>query len=203
MKAGEGYRRSARITLRPPREARFAEQPSLLLELSTGGARVEHRERVMVSSRSVLRLDGFNLSAVVRFSTALPTLTGIVYHTGVEFLNVPPAESAMIEELLHDEVQRQVGEWEANLNGIHLPRLASGPQSSVQQRYLWLHLTDQGWVRTETSDPNQPLDGIAVFADEPVESIALLCKTYQAADGRSRDYLRACATLAIMERRRR
>ncbi len=200
----DGERRSARIALRPPREVRLGEQPALLLELSTGGARVEHQERVMVASRATLHLPGFDVTARVRYETALPGSSGIVYHTGLQFTDVATPEATMLEDLLRAEVQRQVEEWEANLNGVPMPpRPVAGPRSSVLQRYLWLHLTSQGWVRKETSDPNQPLDGLAIPADQPLESIALLCKTYENADPRTRDYLRTCATLAIMDRMRR
>ena len=141
--------------------------------------------------------------AVVRHSELLPAKTGIVYQSGVAFLDVGPAEKGLLFDLLVHEAKEQVIEWEANLAG-EVPARARGSvaRSSVVLRFVSLKLSPSGWTRTITADPNQPLDGVAIPEDTPEPEVALLLKTYESSDEPARELMRRIATVAILERLR-
>lgn len=175
------------------------DEPVLVLELSLTGAKVEHDSRRNVGQEHTLNLGHVALRSEVRFSVLLPATTGVTFHTGVEFREMTPQQTAAIYEILIEAANEQVLAWEANLEGLPL-RGRKTPKSAVAQRFLWLRLTPKGWVRTETPDPNQPLDGVAVPSDESEDDIRKLCATYEKGDDETREFLRHVATLAILQR---
>jgi hypothetical protein len=181
---------------------RFADQQVILLELGTGGAKIEHQRSLAIGARHLLPLRDAALPSVVRYCTLAPSETGIVYHTGVAFGDLTREQTESIYEILLDEARQQVAEWEANAKGDRWERPEFGPRSAVALRYVWLRLASGRWSRTVTTDPNQPIDGVAVPGDTPEDDIALLCATYERGDDALRDYLRGCAMVAILERLR-
>jgi hypothetical protein len=193
-------RRAQRVLLRQPIVAAIGQEPALILELGLTGVKIEHADRLAVGESQTLTIADVRLQGVVRYSTVLPAPGTIVYHTGIEFQNLSPQQGAALYELLLTEAQQQVLEWEANLEGITPQRSTKARESVVVHRYIWLRYLNGRWERLLTSDPNQPLDGVAVPDDEPEEAIALLCADYEKADERMREYLRSCATVAILER---
>lgn len=195
-------RQSPRVILRAPRPGRYAEEPVLVLEMGLAGAKFEHANRLDVGRTDAFSCGPLNAEGVVRHSVLLPARTGIVYQTGIAFPNVGAREQALLMDLLIHEAQEQVTEWEANLIGVEsAPAGVRKPprRSAVAARYLDLRLTPQGWVRTITTDPNQPLEGLAVLDGTPEQELAVLCRTYEKADDAMRELMRRVATVAILE----
>lgn len=192
-------RKSQRLILRSPIAATLDDEPVLVLELSLTGAKVEHDQRRNVGALHTLNLGHVALRANVRFAVLLPTASGVTYQTGLEFVAMTPQQTAAIYEILIEAANEQVLAWEANLEGLPV-RERKAPKSAVAQRFLWLRLTPRGWTRAETTDPNQPLDGVAVPSDESEDDIRKLCATYEKGDEGTREFLRHVATLAILER---
>jgi len=198
----ERMRESPRIILRTPRRGTFIDEPVLVLEMGLGGAKFEHANRLDVGRSDTFSCGPLTTAGVVRHSVLLPAKTGIVYQTGISFPQVGTQEEELLMDLLVHEAQEQVREWEANLNGVG--RESGGPRkpqrkSVVKARYLCLRLTPQGWWRTVTPDPNQPLDGVTVLDGTSEDELAVLCRTYEDADELMRELMRRVATVAILE----
>jgi hypothetical protein len=72
----------------------------------------------------------------------------------------------------------------------------------VAVRFLCLRYTHQGWLRTITSDPNQPVDGITIAETTTEEEVAILRRSYERADAETREFMKQVAMLAILEQMR-
>ena len=171
--------------------------------MGLGGAKFEHSHRLDVGRAAPFVCGPLSTSATVRHSVLLPSKSGVVYQTGVAFTEAGEAEHKLLLELLVHEAERQVREWEANLKGERPSRPKMQPRrSEVALRFVCMRYTNQGWIRTITADPNQPIDGITIIDSTPDEEVALLRKSYERADDDGREFMRQVATLAILERMR-
>jgi hypothetical protein len=194
-----GTRQDPRVVLRNAIDARFDGAPILVLELGLGGARFEHGQRMDIGRRGEFTCGPLEAYASVRHSIVLPAEGSVVYHTGLSFSRLDPPQKEHLFKLLIDEAQEQLREWEANLGGIGWsPSVIR--QSAVARRYIALRPAPEGWRRTISTDPNQPLDGITVIDDTPEEDIDMLCRTYQNGDDATHELLRRMAILTIVER---
>jgi hypothetical protein len=196
-------RQNPRVILREPRRGRFGDDAVLVLEMGLGGAKFEHSHRLDVGRAAPFACGPLTTSATVRHSVLLPAKTGVVYQTGVEFTEAGEQERTLLLELLVHEAERQVSEWEANLQG-QTPRRPhrSVRKSEVALRFLCLRYAQLGWIRTITADPNQPIDGITILESTPDEEVALLRKSYERAGEDEREFMRQVAMLAILEQMR-
>lgn len=176
----------------------------LVLEMGLAGAKFEHSSRVDVGLDATFTCGPLTTPAVVRHSVLLPAKTGVVYQSGISFSGVGDAERELLLDLLVHEAQEQVVEWEANLAGEMRERPPRRPSrfSAVAVRYVRLRLTNDGWLRTISSDPNQPLDGITIVDGTPEEEIDVLRETYEQADEDMRELMRRVATVAVLEQLR-
>jgi hypothetical protein len=197
------HRQTPRVILRRPRRGRFDEGEILVTEIGLGGAKFEHSARLDVRCRGTLSCGPLNTSAIVRHSELLPAKTGIVYQSGIEFVDLDPSDRNLLFDLLVQEAKEQVVEWEANLAGdAPMGSRHAVVRSAVAVRFLSLKFSPNGWIRSITSDPNQPIDGVAVLEDTPESEIEMLRQTYASADDAGRELMRRIATVAILERLR-
>lgn len=194
-------RNSPRVVLRKARDGRFGEEPVLVLELGLAGAKFEHGTRLAIGTKATFICAPLIARGDVRHSILLPTETGIVYHTGIAFPDLDRSEEAHLFQLLMDEAQEQVSEWEANLQGVGW-RPKPSRKSIVVRRYISLRKTPLGWTRSITSDPNQPVDGVSVPDDTPETELEILRRTYDAGDKTMRELMRRMAMVGILERLR-
>lgn len=173
----------------------------LVLEMGLAGAKFEHSGRFDVGLDAPFTCGPLSTAAMVRHSVLLPAKAGVVYQSGIWFSQLGEAERALLLDLLVHEAQEQVVEWEANLAGELRVRPARQParHSAVAVRYVRLRLTNDGWLRTLTSDPNQPPDGILVVDSTPEEEIDVLRETYEQADDEMRELMRRVATVTVLE----
>ncbi len=197
-------RHTPRVLLRRPRRGRLDDGEVLVLEMGLGGAKFEHPARLEVGFTGTFSCGPLATTAVVRHSILLPTPTGFVFHSGVEFSDLGPTENALLLDLLVHEAKEQVVEWESNLAGqVPLePKRGHSLHSSVAPRFISLKLLPSGWDRSVTADPNQPLNGVTMVDGTPEEEIKMLRETYEAADQPMRELMRRVATVAILERLR-
>ncbi|HEX2834733.1 MAG TPA: hypothetical protein VHW00_17100 [Thermoanaerobaculia bacterium] len=194
-------RNSPRVILRKARDGHFGEEPVLVLELGLAGAKFEHGTRLAIGTRATFVCGPVLAEGDVRHSILLPAESGIVYHTGIAFRNLTDEQQSHLYQLLIDEAQEQVNEWEANLQGLAW-RPKPARKSAVVRRYVSLRKTPTGWLRTITIDPNQPIDGIAVPDDTPENELEILRRTYDSADKTMRELMRRMAMVGILERLR-
>jgi hypothetical protein len=194
-------RQTPRVILRRARPGRFDEMEVLVVEMGIGGAKFEHSQRLDVGRTGAFSCSPLSVPAVVRHSVVLPTPTGFVYHSGVAFTRVTPAEKDLLLELLVHEAREQVVEWESNLAGdTPLPQRGTVPHSAVAPSFISFRLLPSGWQRAVTIDPNQLLDGVTIVEETPAEEVEMLLRTYEAADQPVRELIRRIAMLAILER---
>lgn len=192
-------RTTPRIILEEPIPGTLGDQTCIILELGLGGAKLEHGKRIALGDDLLLRIDSGQFRVRPKYSVALPGHNGIVYHSGVAFEKLSHADEATIHKLLLEEAESQVSAWEANLEG-KLPGAHPTVRSSVAPRFIWMRLTRTGWQRTDTTDPNQPIDGFAIPAEITEDEIKTLCKSYEMSDDATREALRRVAMLAVVER---
>ena len=194
-------RQNPRVILRSPRRGRFGDDEVLVLEMGLGGAKFEHSGRFDVNRTAMFVCGPLTIEGVVRHSVLLPAKTGVVYQSGIQFPVIGEAERTLLLDLLVHEAREQVTEWEANLRGERAPRKPAR-KSAVARRYICLRYPNTGWIRTITSDPNQPLDGITIGDGTPEEEIAVLRRDYERGNDEMRELIRAVATVAILEQMR-
>ena len=195
-------RQTPRVILRKPLEGFFDNVSVLVVELGLGGAKFEHPQRIDIGRKGLFVCGAFRGEASVRHSVMLPADGGVVYHIGISFHGLAAAQNQQLINLLLAEAQDQVAEWESNLSGTSTWLPKPSRRSAVSLSFLSLHLTNEGWQRHPTSDPNQPIDGITVPGDTPEEDLAVLCRTFEGADHATRELLRRMATVTILERMR-
>ena len=196
-------RQSPRVILRNPRHGLFGEDEVLVLEMGLGGAKFEHSGRFDVGRADTFTCGPLTTAGQVRHSVLLPAKTGVIYHSGIAFTNLGERERDLLLELLVHEAEQQVHEWESNLRGEAPARHAKPRrQSAVTTRFLCLRYTNQGWIRTITADPNQPVDGITIVEGTPDEEMAILRRSYERADTETREFMRQVAMLTILEQMR-
>lgn len=197
-------RQTPRIILRNARRGRFGDETVLVLEMGVGGAKFEHEQRLDVGRVAPFTCGPLNAECVVRHSVLLPTDSGVVYQTGVEFPSLGAAEHTLLMDLLVHEANEQVVEWEANLSGETPVRPVRKPsrRSAVATRYRCFRFLQGRWSSKVTSDPHQPFDGITVLDDTPDPELIVLRRTYENGDDHEREFLRRVATLAILEQLR-
>lgn len=198
-------RQTPRVILRTPRRGRFDDDEVLVLEMGLGGAKFEHAARLDVGSKATFTCGPLTTGAVVKHSVLLPAKTGVVYQSGVSFLDVDKPVHDLLLDLLVHEAQEQVIEWESNLEGVErrAPARKAARQSAVALRFLVLRRSAaRGWEQRITSDPNQPDDGITIIDGTAEEDIAVLKETYDHADEAMRELMRRVATVAILEQLR-
>ena len=199
--ATAAQRQTPRVILRDPIEATLDGMRVLIVELGPGGAKIEHSQRLDLQRRGRLACASFDLHAQVRHSVVLPAREGVVYHSGLLFHAVTSSQREVLMAMLVQEAQRQVTDWEANLTG-QVKWHPETARSVVAHRFICLQLTNAGWNRFATSDPNQPLDGVTVAGDTPEDELKVLCASYEQADEPARELLRRMAMVSILERMR-
>jgi len=195
-------RQTPRVILRRPLDGRFDGESVLVVELGLGGARFEHAQRIDIGRQGRFICGQFLVTARVRHAVLLPARSGVIYHIGISFDDLTSEQKEFLMKLLIGEAQEQVAEWEANLSGTLNWQPPPSRRSAVKLGFLSLNLTNQGWRRSPTSDPNQPLDGVTVPGDTPEGEIAILCETFEKGDHATRELLRRMATVTILERMR-
>ncbi|HVT01917.1 MAG TPA: PilZ domain-containing protein [Thermoanaerobaculia bacterium] len=198
-------RRYEHITLSRPIAGRLGSTKVFVVDISITGARVAHQHPLIEGEIARLRFEwqGQELAFdcdVLRTKPPQkgPDPSGVLYHTGLAFVD-PVAESrAILRELITDHVMRALDEQRSNARGIP-PIAPTFYQSGLRDRagYVTMRLVQNSWKRTTTDKPDQPLDGFTISAKEPEDQIEMLCRTYQESDYEGRRMIRKMAELTI------
>jgi hypothetical protein len=139
-------RRRKRIQLSNPLVGRIGSHGALLLDLSDGGARIEHYNRLKTGSTATLRFDFEGHSVrltctvvgcrVARFASGDDGLT--VYQSGLSFAEDDAASIELLKAITTTFVARALAEQVANAKGVkpvdvdHMPIFRGGVLSSNQ-----------------------------------------------------------------------
>ena len=71
------------------------------------------------------------------------------------------------------------------------------PTTGKGTQFLRLELLNGTWRRTETTRPDQPMNGFTISADEALPHIAMLCDTYLSSDAEGRKLIKLMSELSI------
>ena len=205
-------RRVQRLRLDPPLPARIGSSPAKLIDLSVFGAGVEHFLPVHAGSRLHLFVESdppLELDAVVTRCTMHLESGSSVYRSGLSFRHSKAHTPSALKELLTRELTKAIDVWKANARGV-LPEtiedmpvfrtddvLVASQHRKRATSFVWYRLVKGEWQMSVTLDPNQPLDGFSVSADDDQTEMELLKQTYEETDDAGRDLIRLFANLSI------
>lgn len=156
-----------------------------------------------------LRIEGLPipLEGVITRCTMRLERGSSVYRSGISFKHSKQYVPAALKDLLSRELHKAIELWKANARGalpadVEQMPLFSGESGMRSHRrrprsFIWYRLSRDGWQKSVTLDPNQPLDGFAVSADDDQRQMSLLQETYEKSDESGRQLIRLLAHLAI------
>jgi len=164
-------------------------------------------------------------SRLERFSTGANGMT--VYHSGLEFEEIAAETSAQLKRMIESFITRALEEQKLNARGVmplhdqeHMPIFRFGGQltantkdvreaigSSVlpaarmtaQSGYVAYCLENRNWRKKRTHDPEQPMEGFTISANEDHSQAELLCQAYENSDVDGRKMIQLFAQLSIAE----
>lgn len=226
MRRGHHRRKVERIRLLPRLEGLAGKVKVELLEISIGGARLQHfaplkvgqivnlhfcwKDELLSIPSSVIR------SSVDRFGAAS------AYVTGVRFQIPEGTSRAPIKRLIEWYVKNALDEQVRNATGAvpawasRLMQSAVGgeeltafhPGDATNADEIAQQLRDEGyvrysfahgrWTKAKTWEPQQPEDGFTIWHFEDDEQVDLLCKDYESSDEDTRALIRLCAELSLI-----
>jgi hypothetical protein len=189
-----------------PLEARFAERPVRIIELSVVGFLAAHEGRLAADEthRLVIDWDGAQLELQCRVVRSTMWRLGkslgerSIYHSGLHIVDVSKASFDKLRELIAERVMRALEEQKANARGI--PPLAAYMyrfQPGKGELYRRCELVNGEWRKTETIRPAQPLNGFTVSADVEPEHVEMLCRTWEITTTEGRRLTRLLAELSV------
>lgn len=164
-------------------------------------------------------------SRLERFSTGADGMT--IYHSGLEFVEVYDEVRARLKRLVESFITRALEEQKLNARGVmpqhdqgHMPIFRYGGQltsntkdvraavgSSVlptarmtaQSGYVSYYLDKNNWRKKRTHDPEQPIEGFTISANEDHSQAELLCEAYAKCDLEGRRMIQLFAQLSIAD----
>lgn len=196
-------RRVQRIRFRQPLSGRLGPAAVSVVDLSVLGARLQHDAPLHSGTHMQLSFDweGEAIAAecrIVRSRLERTRETGSdVYHSGIEFDNVPARTRLTIRRLIEQSVRQAVQEQRTHV-AAPLPHPLFAPASSANG-FTCFSLESTAWIRKRTHDPGQPDEGFTISADEDDAQVDLLCEAYEKSDRDGRRLIQLFAQLSILE----
>jgi hypothetical protein len=176
-----------------------------LLEVSLSGILVAHQGNMpREGATGVVMFEWESIAVALECRVARNTLEKMarnaneksVYHAAMEIIRASDEAMKTLRDMITAVVARSLDEQKANARGI--PAAAAQTfQTGKGSQFLRLELLNGAWRRTETTRPDQPMNGFTISADEPPEHVKLLCDTYASADHENRKLIKVMAELSI------
>lgn len=190
-------RRVQRIHFPQPLMGRLGTAEVALVDLSVLGARLQHAAPLAAGSHSRLAFewDGERITAECRVVRS--RLDHGVFHSGIEFEELPAETRAAIRRLIELHLRRALDEQRQAAQDLILPLFQA--MASIDNGYVCLSLESNGWVRKRTHDPGQPAEGFTISADETDAQIELLRAAYERSDREGRKLIQLCAQLSLVD----
>lgn len=198
-------RKYQRVTLVRPLAARIGAARVFLLEASLSGLRIAHQGNIPAEgSTCTVVFEWDAMPVVLECRITRNTLQKMarnaseksVYHVGMEIVRASDETMKTMRDMIASVVARALDEQKANAHGI--PAAAAQTfQTGKGTNFLRYELVSGAWRRTETTRPDQPLNGFTISAEEDHAHIALLCDTFIAADAEGRKLIKVMAELSI------
>lgn len=198
-------RRYQRIKPIRPLPGRFEEQKVFIVDVSIDGAKIAHQAR-FGKQESTLKFEWNGQQIAFR---ARITRTDIekyskepgktLYHSGVELLEPMGMADKALRELIAGHIVRVLDERRANAKGIPPETVTFRQTAAKQSGFIQCRFTSAGWQKTKVPTNEQPKDGFTISAEEPVEQVDLLCKSYEEADASGREMIRKLAEISVSQ----
>lgn len=201
----EERRRYQRVRLVRPLVARVGQARVFLLEVSLNGVLIAHQGNIPPEGGTgVVMFEWENIAVALECQIIRNTLQKMarnaneksVYHAAMEIVRASETSVKTLRDMITEIVARALDEQKANARGI--PAVAAQTfQTGKGSQFLRLELINGAWRKTETTRPDQPMNGFTISAEEPQDHIALLCDTYAAANNENRKLIKLMAELSI------
>ena len=176
-----------------------------VLDVSLAGVRVAHQDplpNVGQTAKLVFEWEGrrFSGTAEVRRTKVEKApktkYDKPLYHSGLFIVNKDASSDLIIRDIIRSCIERAEDEQRANAEG--LPAIAASSfQTGKGENFIRCELRASGWVKSETKDPQQPVNGFTISAGETPHKIAMLCRTWEIGDTEARRLIRTFAALSI------
>ena len=176
-----------------------------LLEVSLSGVLVAHQGNIPPEgATAVVMFEWDSMPVALECQIVRNTLQKMarnaneksVYHAAMEITRASSEAMKTLRDMITSIVARALDEQKANARGI--PAVAAQTfQTGKGSQFLRLELLNGIWRRTETTRPDQPMNGFTISAEEPPDHITLLCDTYAAATNENRKLIKLMAELSI------
>lgn len=198
-------RRVQRIRLDQPVRATAGGVPAFVLDLSTRGFRIAHREPIAkMGDTCTLTFEwegrhvGFRcvVKRTILQRTSESTFARNVYHSGVEIVHCSEPARETLETIVAHHIALAIDEQKANARGI--PPMAVRAFDSKRTAKLVRHEYAGGrWNSLPSNDPTQPRNGFTISADAKPAEVEMLRRTWERSDAAGREWLQITAELSI------
>ncbi len=198
-------RQSGRVTPVHRIRGAMANVVVYVLDVSLAGVRVAHQDPLPAvggTAKLVFEWEGrrFSGTAEVRRTKVEKApktkYDKPLYHSGLFIVNKDAASDLIIRDIIKSCIERAEDEQRANAEGI--PAVAASSfQTGKGENFIRCELRPSGWVKSDTKDPQQPMNGFTVSASETPHKIAMLCRTWEIGDTEARRLIRTFAALSI------
>jgi len=200
----EVKREFERVHFEHPIPARLSGQPIALLDLAIGGARLLGTTRVPPASNHDLEIDFDGETIRLKCSVTRCVIQAFAvkkdqkstYEIGVRIVETVGDADRKLHHMIAEFVLKAIEEQRANWNGV--PPV--GPYIHVEGkggRYRRCQFFNGGWQISETTQPEQPLNGFTVSADVSPRYLKMLCQTWERTDNEGKRLTRILAELSI------
>lgn len=185
--------------------ARVGQARVFLLEVSLNGVLIAHQGNIPPEGGTcVVMFEWENIAVALECQIIRNTLQKMarnaneksVYHAAMEIIRASETAMKTLRDMITEIVARALDEQKANARGI--PAVAAQTfQTGKGSQFLRMELLNGAWRRTETTRPDQPMNGFTISAEEPPDHIAMLCETYASGTNESRRLIKLMAELSI------
>lgn len=188
-----------------PLVARIGAARVFLLEASLSGIRVAHQGNIPAEgSICTILFEWESIPVALECRITRNTLQKLarnaneksVYHVGLEIVRASDEAMKTLRDMITAIVARALDEQKANARGIP-PVAAQTFQTGKGTNFLRFEYVNGAWRRTETTRPDQPMNGFTISAEEDADHIAILCETYLSSDADGRKLIKIMSELSI------
>lgn len=198
-------RKFQRVALVRPLVARIGATRVYLIDASLHGVRVAHQGNIPAEwSKCTITFEWEGTSIALECRVTRSTLQKLaretteksVYHAGLEIVRAEKGAMTALRDMIATIVARALDEQKANARGI--PAIAAQTfQTGKGTLFLRCELFEGKWRQSETTRPEQPMDGFTISAEETRDQVAMLCETFLKADIDGRRLIQLMAELSI------
>jgi hypothetical protein len=201
----EERRRFQRVTLIRPVAGRVGAARVFVLDASLCGIRIAHQGNIpSVGATCNILFEWESIPILLECRVVRNAPQKIarnpqeksVYHAGMEIVRASEEAMKTMREMIASLVARALDEQKANARGIPAV-VAQTFQTGKGTQFLRYELINDKWRRTETTRPDQPMNGFTISVDEAPTHIAMLCETYQSSDAEGRKLIKLMSELSI------